>query len=128
MTTKGFISTRCAPYQIAQTFLNMSTFYVGVVTLNQTCAQRSSTNSVLFSFVANMYLSLQVACFPFQTNNCPPLQLVSAFCEAVHTWLKAGLENVVVVHCKGGMARTGLMISCLLLHLNVRSSLVASSK
>ncbi|KAG0564540.1 hypothetical protein M758_8G115300 [Ceratodon purpureus] len=59
----------------------------------------------------------KVACFPFQGNNCPPLQLVSAFCETAYSWLKAGLENVIVVHCKGGMARTGLMISCLLLHL-----------
>ena len=67
-------------------------------------------------------LGLQVACFPFKGNNCPPLQLVSAFCEAAYAWLKAGLENVVVVHCKGGMARTGLMISCLLLHLKVRES------
>ena len=65
---------------------------------------------------------LQVACFPFQGNNCPPLQLVSAFCETAYSWLKAGLENVIVVHCKGGMARTGLMISCLLLHLKVCSS------
>lgn len=59
----------------------------------------------------------KVACFPFQGSNCPPLQLVAAFCESAHAWLKEGLENVVVVHCKGGMARTGLMISCLLLHL-----------
>lgn len=65
---------------------------------------------------------LQVACFPFQGSNCPPLQLVSAFCEAAYAWLKEGLENVVVVHCKGGMARTGLMISCLLLHLKVCAS------
>jgi phosphatidylinositol-3,4,5-trisphosphate 3-phosphatase/dual-specificity protein phosphatase PTEN len=60
----------------------------------------------------------KVARFPIQGSHCPPLQLVSAFCEAAYSWLKEGLENVVVVHCKGpGMARTGLMISCLLLHL-----------
>jgi phosphatidylinositol-3,4,5-trisphosphate 3-phosphatase/dual-specificity protein phosphatase PTEN len=62
---------------------------------------------------------MQVASFPIDDNNCPPLQLVSSFCESAYTWLKAGLENVVVVHCKAGMARTGLMISCLLLFLKV---------
>lgn len=67
-------------------------------------------------------LDLQVACFPFEGNSCPPLLLITAFCEAAFSWLKAGLENVVVVHCKRGMARTGLMISCLLLHLKVCAS------
>ena len=64
-------------------------------------------------------VNMQVASFPIDDNNCPPLQLVSSFCESAYTWLKAGLENVVVVHCKAGMARTGLMISCLLLFLKV---------
>jgi phosphatidylinositol-3,4,5-trisphosphate 3-phosphatase/dual-specificity protein phosphatase PTEN len=50
-------------------------------------------------------------------NNCPPLQLVTTFCQSAYKYLKAGLENVVVVHCKGGMAHAGLMISCLLLYL-----------
>ncbi|CAM6086610.1 unnamed protein product [Calypogeia fissa] len=59
----------------------------------------------------------KVACFPFDDHNCPQLQLISAFCQSAYSWLKGDLENVVVVHCKAGMARTGLMISCLLLYL-----------
>ncbi|KAH7299103.1 hypothetical protein KP509_25G072600 [Ceratopteris richardii] len=59
----------------------------------------------------------KVACFPFNDHNCPPLQLVAAFCQSAYSWLKADLENVVVVHCKAGKARTGLMISSLLLYL-----------
>lgn len=59
----------------------------------------------------------KVACFPFDDHNCPPLQLVAAFCQSAYSWLKADLENVVVVHCKAGKARTGLMISSLLLYL-----------
>ncbi|XP_073386395.1 uncharacterized protein [Physcomitrium patens] len=62
------------------------------------------------------FLHDKVAYFPIRGNNCP-LKLLSAFCEAAYTWLKEGLENVAVVHCKGGMERTGLMTSCLLLHL-----------
>lgn len=60
-----------------------------------------------------------MAFFSFEGNSCPPLLLVTAFCEAASAWLRGGLENVVVVHCKRGLARTGLMISCLLLHLKV---------
>ncbi|GAA0164432.1 protein phosphatase [Lithospermum erythrorhizon] len=59
----------------------------------------------------------KVACFPYDDHNCPPLQLITLFCQSAYSWLKEDIENVVVVHCKAGMARTGLMISSLLLHL-----------
>lgn len=64
-------------------------------------------------------LSLQVASFPFDDHNCPPIQLIISFCQSAYSWLKEDIENVVVVHCKAGMARTGLMISSLLLYLKV---------
>ncbi|XP_010922080.1 phosphatidylinositol 3,4,5-trisphosphate 3-phosphatase and protein-tyrosine-phosphatase PTEN2A [Elaeis guineensis] len=59
----------------------------------------------------------KVACFPFDDHNCPPLQLIISFCQSAYSWLKEDIENVVVIHCKAGMARTGLMISSLLLYL-----------
>ncbi|KAG6406601.1 hypothetical protein SASPL_134207 [Salvia splendens] len=59
----------------------------------------------------------KVASFPFDDHNCPPIQLIIAFCRSAYSWLKEDIENVVVVHCKAGMARTGLMISSLLLYL-----------
>ncbi|XP_064974292.1 phosphatidylinositol 3,4,5-trisphosphate 3-phosphatase and protein-tyrosine-phosphatase PTEN2A-like [Musa acuminata AAA Group] len=59
----------------------------------------------------------KVACFPFDDHNCPPIQLITSFCQSAYSWLKEDIENVVVVHCKAGMARTGLMISSLLLYL-----------
>ena len=49
-----------------------------------------------------------------------PIELISLFCQSAYTWLKGDILNVVVVHCKAGMARTGLMISSLLLFLKVR--------
>lgn len=63
---------------------------------------------------------LQVASFPFDDHNCPPIQLIISFCQSAYSWLKEDIENVVVVHCKAGMARTGLMISSLLLYLKVK--------
>ncbi|PKA49162.1 Formin-like protein 20 [Apostasia shenzhenica] len=59
----------------------------------------------------------KVASFPFDDHNCPPIQLITSFCQSSYNWLKEDIENVVVVHCKAGMARTGLMISSLLLYL-----------
>ncbi|CAH9100341.1 unnamed protein product [Cuscuta europaea] len=59
----------------------------------------------------------KVASFPFDDHNCPPIQLIMLFCQSAYSWLKEDIENVVVVHCKAGMARTGLMISSLLLYL-----------
>ncbi|OMO63254.1 hypothetical protein COLO4_32617 [Corchorus olitorius] len=59
----------------------------------------------------------KVASFPFDDHNCPPIQLIISFCQSAYLWLKEDIENVVVVHCKAGMARTGLMISSLLLYL-----------
>ncbi|CAK9315780.1 unnamed protein product [Citrullus colocynthis] len=59
----------------------------------------------------------KVACFPFDDHNCPPIRLIISFCQSAYSWLKDDIENVVVVHCKAGMARTGLMISSLLLFL-----------
>ncbi|XP_024974613.1 phosphatidylinositol 3,4,5-trisphosphate 3-phosphatase and protein-tyrosine-phosphatase PTEN2A-like [Cynara cardunculus var. scolymus] len=59
----------------------------------------------------------KVASFPFNDHNCPPIHLVPLFCQSAYSWLKADILNVVVVHCKAGKARTGLMICSLLLFL-----------
>ncbi|XP_071697527.1 phosphatidylinositol 3,4,5-trisphosphate 3-phosphatase and protein-tyrosine-phosphatase PTEN2A-like [Rutidosis leptorrhynchoides] len=59
----------------------------------------------------------KVASFPFDDHNCPPIQLIISFCHSAYSWLKEDIENVVVVHCKAGMARTGLMITSLLIYL-----------
>ncbi|KAK6924018.1 hypothetical protein RJ641_010218 [Dillenia turbinata] len=59
----------------------------------------------------------KVATFPFDDHNCSPIELIKLFCQSAYSWLKEDIENVVVVHCKAGMGRTGLMISSLLLYL-----------
>ncbi|KAL5556934.1 hypothetical protein UlMin_039170 [Ulmus minor] len=59
----------------------------------------------------------KVASFPFDDHNCPPIQLIKSFCQSAYSWLKDDIQNVVAVHCKAGMARTGLMICSLLLFL-----------
>lgn len=76
----------------------------------------------MLTFIFNItYLTIdQVACFPFDDHNCPPIHLIQLFCQSSYTWLKEDILNVVVVHCKAGKARTGLMICSLLLFLKVR--------
>lgn len=76
---------------------------------------------ILYFMVNCLFFSPQVACFPFDDHNCPPIQLIISFCHSAYSWLKEDIENVVVVHCKAGMARTGLMITSLLLYLKVSS-------
>ncbi|KAH7520234.1 hypothetical protein FEM48_Zijuj08G0122600 [Ziziphus jujuba var. spinosa] len=61
----------------------------------------------------------KVASFPFEDHNCPPIDLIRSFCQSSYSWLKEDIQNVVVVHCKAGMARTGLMICSLLLFLKL---------
>ncbi|EYU37646.1 hypothetical protein ABFS82_02G037300 [Erythranthe guttata] len=84
------------------------TYHKGKYKVYNLCSERLYDASLLEG---------KVACFPFDDHNCPPIQLIISFCQSAYSWLKEDIDNVVVVHCKAGMARTGLMISSLLLFL-----------
>eukprot|EP00731_Ephydatia_muelleri_P030536 Em0022g50a len=38
------------------------------------------------------------------------------FCNDVAVWMEKNPDNVIVVHCKGGKGRTGMMVAALLVH------------
>ncbi|GJP35888.1 hypothetical protein CLOM_g20431 [Closterium sp. NIES-68] len=53
--------------------------------------------------------------FPFDDHGVPALELVMALCESAQDWLDRSDDNIIVVHCKAGKGRTGVMVCCLLL-------------
>lgn len=57
----------------------------------------------------------RVSCFPFFDHQACPLQMIFDLCRDVETYLAEDPQNVVVIHCKAGKGRTGLMITCWLL-------------
>ncbi|GBG62257.1 hypothetical protein CBR_g29865 [Chara braunii] len=61
----------------------------------------------------------RVEVLPFDDYHAPPLSLVKLFCESVSEWLDSDPENVVVVHCKAGKGRTGLMVCSYLVYLGM---------
>jgi phosphatidylinositol-3,4,5-trisphosphate 3-phosphatase/dual-specificity protein phosphatase PTEN len=62
----------------------------------------------------------RVQTFGFPDHNPPAFELIRQFCIHASEWLGANTENVVVVHCKAGKGRTGLMICALLVHTGVQ--------
>lgn len=74
------------------------------------------------TLLSKLYISLMkamsdaVQIFPFEDHQAPPYDLMLEFCKSVDEWLSKDPENVVVVHCKAGKGRSGLLISVYLLH------------
>jgi phosphatidylinositol-3,4,5-trisphosphate 3-phosphatase/dual-specificity protein phosphatase PTEN len=57
--------------------------------------------------------------FPFKDHEAPPLNLMMPFCEDAKKYLDEDEKNIIAVHCKAGKGRTGTLIACLLMYMNV---------
>ncbi|XP_053570308.1 tensin-3 [Bombina bombina] len=54
--------------------------------------------------------------------HAPPLDKVCSICKAMETWLNSDPLHVVVIHCRGGKGRIGVVISSYMHFTNVSAS------
>ncbi|KAK1334728.1 LOW QUALITY PROTEIN: hypothetical protein QTO34_004294 [Cnephaeus nilssonii] len=54
--------------------------------------------------------------------HAPPLDKVCAICKAQESWLHSHPQHVVVIHCRGGKGRIGVVIACYMHFTNVSAS------
>ncbi|KAF2581409.1 hypothetical protein F2Q68_00003177 [Brassica cretica] len=110
-----FLETRHKS-KFKETHCAISSFFNSEMLMNQL-----AINTVInYSFVVMLQVIMLKTWWPvshFDDHNCPPIHLITSFCQSAYSWLKEDIENVVAVHCKAGMARTGLMICSLFLYL-----------
>jgi phosphatidylinositol-3,4,5-trisphosphate 3-phosphatase/dual-specificity protein phosphatase PTEN len=59
----------------------------------------------------------RVKSFPFDDHNPPAFDMIRQFCVSAEEWLGGDAARVIVVHCKAGKGRTGVMIGALLMHM-----------
>lgn len=59
------------------------------------------------------------AYYGFDDHHPAELKTIYEFCLDCEKFYEMAEDNVVAIHCKAGKGRTGLMISCLLLHLRI---------
>jgi len=58
----------------------------------------------------------RTATYGFHDHNPPPLELIERICNDIENFLRENNQNIVAIHCKAGKGRTGMIISCFLLH------------
>jgi phosphatidylinositol-3,4,5-trisphosphate 3-phosphatase/dual-specificity protein phosphatase PTEN len=54
--------------------------------------------------------------FGFDDHQAPPFEVIEKAAIHMTDWLKKDPENVIVIHCKAGKGRTGLMTCCCLMY------------
>ncbi|KAH7387415.1 hypothetical protein KP509_16G021900 [Ceratopteris richardii] len=86
-------------------FLNM--FHENHFKVFNLCAERTYDPAKLGGNVEWM---------PFTDHSPAPTEEIFCFCEHAYDWLIADPNNVIVVHCKAGKGRTGLMVCAYLLY------------
>ena len=70
----------------------------------------------------NIFSGAKVALFPFQDHQACPVKLMLEFCIDASIFLLKNEKNVIVVHCKAGKGRTGIMICSYLLFSEIANN------
>uniref|UniRef100_A0A8D0X4Y1 Tensin 3 n=1 Tax=Sus scrofa TaxID=9823 RepID=A0A8D0X4Y1_PIG len=89
------------------------------------CAEESYLHSLqevtrmLRSKHGDNYLTLDVG---WPELHAPPLDKVCTICKAQEAWLNSDPQHVVVIHCRGGKGRIGVVVSSYMHFTNVSAS------
>lgn len=65
------------------------------------------------------YFENSTASYPFDDHNPCPFHLLVKFCEDAAEYLGRDPLNAIIVHCKAGKGRTGLVLSAALLRMKI---------
>lgn len=60
--------------------------------------------------------------FSIEDHNVPSLQMMTTFCDDAAAWLDTKAEHIVVLHCKAGKGRAGMMACMLFLRMGFSAS------
>ncbi|XP_078621905.1 tensin-3-like isoform X33 [Branchiostoma floridae x Branchiostoma japonicum] len=60
--------------------------------------------------------------FGWPDHHAPPLERLCSICKSMDSWLNSDPNHVVVVHCKGGKGRTGVVIAAYMHYSNICAS------
>ncbi|DBA02105.1 TPA: hypothetical protein N0F65_011172 [Lagenidium giganteum] len=64
----------------------------------------------------------RVSCYPIEDHNVPSFDQLFTFCEDAAAWLHENEHHIVVLHCKAGKGRAGMMACMLLLRMGFAPS------
>lgn len=77
--------------------------------------KKHQENYLVFNLSERSYdiskLNNQVLDFGWPDHLAPPLERLLSICKSIDSWLNSDPQHVVVVHCKGGKGRTGVVIA-----------------
>ena len=57
--------------------------------------------------------------FGWPDTLAPPLERLCNICKSIDSWLSTHVKNVVVLHCKAGLSRLGVVIAAYIDYCNV---------
>ncbi|XP_028408959.1 tensin-3-like isoform X2 [Dendronephthya gigantea] len=77
--------------------------------------KKHQENYLVFNLSQRSYdiskLNHQVLDFGWPDHLAPPLGRLLSICKSIDSWLNSDPQHVVVVHCKGGKGRTGVVVA-----------------
>jgi phosphatidylinositol-3,4,5-trisphosphate 3-phosphatase/dual-specificity protein phosphatase PTEN len=94
---------------MSEVYRFLETFHKGHYKVYNLCSERAYDPAVFHNNVAR---------YPFDDHNAPPLKLIYECCRDIDAWMKDHPSNIACIHCKAGKGRTGVIIASWLQYNN----------